>query len=163
MPDWITHIAAAYILCTILGFKYREFNMATTVLAMVGSVLPDVVKLGLIPDFLGYDIWDHIWVVHLPVGSLIIAGMVSLFFNDKKKAFMFLVLGVATHYALDLLLFNVSGGIALFYPFYWGEWQLNLFTTDNYYVTLFALLLALLVYLIFRFRVNKSSKKVSAD
>lgn len=159
MPDWITHIAAAYILCTVLGFKYRQFNTPNTVLAMVGALLPDVVKLGLIGDILGYDIWDNIWAAHLPAGSLIIAGMVSLFFRDKRTAFLFLTLGVATHYALDLLLFNESGGIALFFPFYWGQWQLDLFTSDNYYVTLVALLLALLVYLISRWRVKTYSSK----
>lgn len=157
MPDWISHIAAAYILCTLLGFRYRQFNTANTVLAMIGAVLPDVVKLGLIFEFFGYDLFDRIWAVHLPVGSVIIAGMVSLFFQDKRTAFLFLVLGLTTHFVLDLLLYNVSGGIALLFPFYWGQYQLDLITTDNYYVTLVFLLLALTVYLISRWGVKKKA------
>jgi len=52
MPDWITHIAVAYILCTLLGFKYKEFNTGNTVLAMVGSVIPDFIKVGIITEYL---------------------------------------------------------------------------------------------------------------
>ncbi len=163
MPDWVTHIAVAYTLCTILGFKYREFNTANTVLVMVGAVIPDVVKVGIIADILGYGVWDYLWPIHLPVGSLIVAGMMSLLFQDKKKTLLFFTLGVATHYGLDLLLFNVSGGIALFYPFYWGQWQLDLVTTDSYYTTIIALVLALVVFLISRWKIKADSKKVSKD
>jgi len=163
MPDWVTHIAVAYILCTIIGFKYRQFNTSNTVLAMVGAVLPDVVKLGLVGEFLGYEVWDQIWAVHLPLGTLIIAGMVSLFFQDKRTAFLFFVLGAATHYTLDLLLFNVSGGIALLYPFYWEEWQLDLFTTENFHVPIVVLAVAVLTYLVSRRMAKKGSKEAAAD
>ena len=156
MPDWIAHITAAYILCAVLAFRYRQFNTPNTVLAMVGAVLPDLVKMGMIGDALAYSYWDLLWPIHLPAGSLLIAGMISLLFKERKTAFLFLSLGVATHFILDLLLYNVSGGIALFFPFYWGMWQLDLFTTENYLFTLAVLLVALAVYLISyrKWRVN---------
>lgn len=148
MPDWITHIAVAYTVCAILSIRYREFNTPNTVLVLVGAVLPDFIKASLIFEFLGYNVWDYLWPIHLPVGSFILAGIISLLFQDKRAAFLFLSLGVVVHFALDLLLFNVSGGIALFYPFYWGAWQLDLITTENIYVTLLALFTALVVYII---------------
>ena len=148
MPDWVAHIAAAYIICAVLAFRYRQFNTPNMVLVMVGAVLPDLVKVAMIGDVLGYSYWDLIWPMHLPVGSLLIAGMASLLFKERKTAFLFFILGVATHYILDLLLYNVSGGLALLFPFYWGTWQLDLFTTENYYFTLAVLLVALAVYLI---------------
>ena len=162
MPDWITHIAVAYTLCTILGFKYKQFNTANTVIAMVGSILPDLVKVGLVGEYFGFGIWNFLWPIHLPVGSLIIAGIISLLFQNKKTTFLFLSLGVATHYVLDMLNYNVSGGMALLYPFYWGQWQFHLISTDNFYLPLAALLLALIVYLISRWK-YQSDHKVSAD
>ena len=146
----MTHILVAFTLCTILGIRYTQFNTANTVLVMIGAVLPDLVKVGMLADWLGYGIWDYLWPIHLPVGSVIIAGMISLLFKEKKMAFLFFVLGIGTHFALDLLLYNVSGGIALFYPFYWGEWQLDLVTTDSYYTTIIALIFALFAYLLSR-------------
>lgn len=163
MPDWVTHIAVAYTLCTVLEFKYKQFNTANTVLVMVGSILPDLVKVGLIGEYFGLGVWNFIWPIHLPAGSLIIAGMISLFFKDKKNTFLFLSLGVATHYALDMLNYNVSGGMALLYPFYWGQWQFHLISTDNIYLPLAALLIAFTVYLISRWWTKKQAGKISAD
>jgi hypothetical protein len=156
MPDWITHIAVAYIICTLLSFRYPAFNTPNTVLALVGAVIPDFVKMGLIADLLGFGVWDYLWPIHLPVGSFIIAGIISLLFKDKKTAFLFLSLGVVIHFALDLLLYNVSGGIALFFPLYWGAWQMDLFTTENLYVTLMALITAFLVFIIKNRRIDFS-------
>lgn len=150
MPDWITHIAVAYTLCTLLGLRYKQFNTANTVLVMVGAVIPDAVKVGMIFDLAGLGIWEYIWPLHLPVGSLIIITIIALLFKEKKSAFLFLLLGVATHFGLDLLLKNVAGGIILFYPFYWGSWQLGLVATDDYIITIISLVLALIAYLISR-------------
>lgn len=152
MPDWITHIAVAYILCTLLGFKYKEFNTGNTALTMVGSVIPDFIKVGIITEYLGIGVWDFIAPIHLPIGSFIIAGILSLFFKERKTAFLFLSLGVITHYGLDLLLRNVSGGIYLFYPLYWGQWQLGLVATDDFTISMVALIVAVVVYMISRLR-----------
>lgn len=146
MPDWITHIAAAYILCTILGFKYKQFNPPTTAIVMVGALIPDIYKIGIVAAFFGFSIDDYIAPLHLPIGSVVIGGMISLFFQDKKMIFLFLALGIATHYALDLLLTSLSGGIILFYPFYWGQWQLGLVPNDDYHITIVAVAMALVVY-----------------
>lgn len=154
MPDWITHIAVAWTLCTIMGFKYKQFNPANTALAMVGSVLPDLIKISILTEYLGYGVWDFIAPIHLPAGSLVIAAMVAIFFKEKKTVFLFLAFGLITHYGLDLLLRNISGGIYLFYPFYWGQWQLGWIATDDYHITILALAVAFLVYLVSRYWVK---------
>lgn len=148
MPDWITHITVAWILCTVLGFRYKQFDTNNTVLVMVGAVIPDAVKIGMISDFLGYGAWDFILPLHMPAGALITTTMISLLFHEKKSAFLFLTLGLVTHFGLDLLLTSVSGGITIFYPFHWGQWQLNLISNVDYNINIIALSLALVVYLI---------------
>jgi hypothetical protein len=148
MPDWITHIAVAYTLCTLLGIRYKQFNTANTVLVMVGAVIPDMVKVGMIFDFFNMGIWDYIRPIHLPIGSFIIITILALLFKEKKSVFLFLLLGVITHFGLDLLL--IGWGITLFYPFYWGQWQLGLVATDDYILTFISLVLALVAYLLSR-------------
>ena len=63
---------------------------------------------------------------------------------------MFLGLVVLTHYSLDLILEHVSGGIYLFYPFSWWQWQLEIINSSDYLITTLALCIAGLVYLIGR-------------
>jgi len=148
MPDWVVHIAAAWILCRILRFKYPQFNPGNTALVMVGSVLPDALKISILFDLLDLDWWDYLYVLHLPVGSFILAGIVSLFFQEKKTAFLFLSMGILTHYALDLLLIQLGNGIYLFYPLSWMGFSANLVPNDDYYITIVALVVAFLVYLV---------------
>ena len=51
MPDWLAHILVAYILCCILGIKFKVFNKENTAIVMVGALIPDIVKVGLLFDF----------------------------------------------------------------------------------------------------------------
>ena len=81
MPDWITHIAVAWTICMILGLKYKQFNASNTMIVLVGALLPDIYKLYLLnPHLLQYILIP----IHIPTGSFIIAGMISLFFKEKK-------------------------------------------------------------------------------
>lgn len=148
MPDWIVHVAVAWTLCRVLRFKYPQFNQANTVLVMVGSIFPDAIKVSILSDLMGYDLWNYIYVFHLPLGTFILAGIASLFFREKKTAFLFLSLGIVTHYAMDLLLIQVGYGMYLFYPVSWMGFTLNLVPNDDYYITIVALVIALLVYLV---------------
>lgn len=148
MPDWITHIAVAYTVCTIIGFKYKQFNPSNTAIAMVGALVPDIFKIGIIFEFLGLSIYDYLTPLHLPVGSLIMGGIISLFFQEKKTVFLFLVIGIITHYALDLLLISLGNGITLFFPFYWGQYQLELVANDDFKISILAVAVAFMVYVI---------------
>jgi hypothetical protein len=97
---------------------------------------------------IGVDAYDYLAAVHLPSGSIVLAGIISLVFPEKKKTFLFLGLGVLTHYSLDLILEHVSGGIYLFFPFNWWQWQLEFTNSSDYMITFLALCIAGLVYLI---------------
>lgn len=150
MPDWVVHVCVAWTLCRILRFKYPQFNSGNTALVMIGSVFPDALKVSILFELLGLDWWNYIYVVHLPVGSFLLAGIAALFFKEKKSAFMFLSLGILTHYAMDLLLVQLGYGMFLFYPFSWMGFTLNLVPNDDYYITFVALLVVLVVYLVSR-------------
>lgn len=147
MPDWIVHICVAYLVCRILYFKFPIFNSANTVLAMVGSILPDLVKLQIILSYFGIHLTDYLPAFHTPVITFIIAGIISLFFENQKVAFLFLVIGATTHFVLDLLLVDLEGGIYLFFPFSFQTIHINLIPPDDYLITFVVLTLTILIYL----------------
>jgi hypothetical protein len=149
MPDWVTHIAVAWTLCRVLSFKFKEFNSANTLIVITGALIPDISKVALGLRLFGIDS-DYFATIHVPAGSFIVAGIFSLLFPEKKKAFLFLGLGILTHYILDGLLEHVSGGMILLFPFSWWSWQLELTTSADYWVTLIAVSIAVIVYLIGR-------------
>ena len=135
MPDWLAHVLFAYILCRVLGIKFKVFSNENTAIVMVGSLIPDIVKIGLVFDLAGVEIWDFITPLHTPAGSLLVAALISLLFCNLT-VFLLLVIGFTIHYVLDFLMGHVSGGMLLLFPFSWGEYQLGLIQSDNYYITL---------------------------
>lgn len=148
MPDWLTHVVVAWTLCTLLSFKWKQFDAQNTVIVMVGALIPDLYKIQLPFTYLNIYISSFIMPFHLPIGSLLIAGIVSLFFKDRKMIFLFLTLGVATHYLLDLLLINLAGGMELLYPLSWERFSFNVISPVDYRVTVVALFFAFLVYMV---------------
>ena len=158
MPDWITHILAAWMICTILSLKYKQINPAYTVVCMAGALIPDTFKIVIPLGLMGIKAENFLMPMHLPVGSLIIASIFTLFFKEKKKLVLsLLLLGVATHYALDLLLTNLGGGMAMLFPFSWDTWALNIIPDDDWHITLLAMGLAVVVYVVtswFKKRIN---------
>ncbi|MGF7119175.1 metal-dependent hydrolase [Methanobacterium oryzae] len=148
MPDWITHILVAWTTCTLLSFKFKQFNRENTVIVMIGSLIPDIFKIYIPLELLGIYAQDIIMPIHLPIGSLIMAAIISLFFKEKKTIFLFLIFGVFTHFALDSLLTYVSGGMLLLFPFSWQTWQLKIIPIDDYNIMILALFLAVLVYFV---------------
>jgi hypothetical protein len=146
MPDWIVHVLVAWTLCTILGFKYKQFNTPNTVIAMIGSLLPDLFKVVIPLEYLGIYIGDFIYPIHLPIGSLIIASIIALFFKERKIVFLFLLFGVFPHYLLDLFLVNLNGGMTLLFPFSWQRLEFGIIPVDDYNITIITIILALVVY-----------------
>lgn len=155
MPDWITHILVAWSICTLFGFKFRQFNSENTVLCMVGALIPDIVKISI--PLLYFNIYSYYWLaaLHTPAGSLVIASVLSLFFKDKRITLMLFILGLSTHYMLDLLLIDMNSGVYLFYPFSWSLWQFGLISNFDINVTIASILLALIVYVL-SFKLKKT-------
>ena len=148
MPDWLAHVLFAYVLCSVLGMKFKTFTKANTALVMAGALIPDLVKIELGFDLFGIAVEDIIAPLHTPVGSFLSAGLMALLFTDVLLVFSLFVLGFTTHLALDLLLVSVSGGMLLLFPVSWQECQLGLIHSDNSWVALVLLCGGALVYVL---------------
>jgi hypothetical protein len=148
MPDWLAHVLFAYVLCSILGMKFKLFTKENTALVMVGALIPDLVKVELGFDLIGMDVSDFLAPLHTPIGSLLSAALIALLFTEVVVVFSLFVLGFTTHFALDLLLGHVSGGMLLLFPVSWEEYQLGWIHADNYGVALILLCLAALIYML---------------
>ncbi|MGC9445159.1 MAG: hypothetical protein ACP5E9_09580 [Candidatus Methanospirareceae archaeon] len=78
----------------------------------------------------------------------LIAGLIALLFTEALVVFALLVLGFATHFALDLLLGHVSGGMLLLFPVSWQGYQLGWIHCDDYSVALILLVLAIILFVL---------------
>lgn len=145
MPDWITHVLIAWTLTTILGFRFKQFNQPNSAIVILGALIPDIYKIYLLVDTVGLQL-IHI-PFHLPVFSLLLGGLITLFFERKKQIFSLLTLGIFTHYALDILLFN--GGIAILYPFSPIKWQIGIISVTDYNITIISIIVSIIVYFIY--------------
>ncbi|MFP3909630.1 MAG: metal-dependent hydrolase [Archaeoglobaceae archaeon] len=146
MPDWLAHIAFAFVLCVVLGMRFKTFRENRYVaLVMVGSLVPDLFKITILFDWLGYEVGEFLAPLHTPAGALLSAGMISLLFYGAMLVFSLLVVGVASHFALDLLLGHVSGGMLMLFPFSWQGYQLGLIQSDNYWITLVLVVVAVML------------------
>lgn len=158
MPDWITHVLVAWTLTTILGFRFKQFSQPNSAIVMLGALIPDIYKINLLADQFGIYLHDFLTPIHLPIGSLLIAAILSLFFTDRKSIFLFLIIGIVTHYALDLLLF--SGGMELLYPLTPLKFQIGIISITDVNITLISIILAFFVFIAYK-RVDK--KKITCN
>jgi len=139
MPDWLTH--------SLVGWITGKTTKREIGLVVIGSLIPDISKLYLVFDWLlNSKIEPFFLPIHTPIGAVLIACVIALFFQDMKKAVVPLGIGITTHFILDLFLLNVSGGMPLLFPFNWTEWQLNVIRSDDYTITILAILAAVVVY-----------------
>ena len=126
MPDGVTHFAAAYLLGNLFP---RD---RATVLFYVGAVLPDV--LARPAGYLFHrPIYSGFQPLHLPLGYLLAALFISLFFEARlrKKAFVLLLLGGFLHLAMDALQLHVGGrGYLLLFPFSWTTFEAGWFRPE---------------------------------
>jgi len=72
--------------------------------------------------------------------------MIALFFKERKTVFLFVISGALTHYALDVFLVNLNGGMSLIFPFSWEKLEFWFIPVDDYNLTILAIILALIVY-----------------
>jgi len=152
MPDWFTH--------TLIGWVTGKFTKKDIGLVVIGALIPDLVKINI--AFVLFRLDHHYFFdpIHTPIGAFLIGGIISLFFKDYKKAFIAFSIGIATHFIFDFFLVHVAGGIKLLYPLSWKGWQIYLIRSDDYYMTIIALLFAIIVFLLYYFyNMCKSSIK----
>jgi hypothetical protein len=152
MPDWFTHTLAGWI-------TGKAIKMDVGLIA-AGSLIPDLkyINFGFL-EFFSADLHTFLNVLHTPIGALLIGGLFALFFKDIKKVFILLAIGITTHFILDFFLAHAAGGIKLLFPFSWGEWQFYLIRAEDYWITIFAVISAILVYIFFFYREKRLLKK----
>jgi hypothetical protein len=160
MPDWITHVLVAWSLATILGFRFKQFSQNNVAIVMLGALIPDIYKVTLVLESFGINVQGFLSPIHLPVGSLLIAAIISLFFIEKRLIFLFLAIGIGTHYALDLLLF--SGGMEIFYPFSTLKFQIGIISVTDFSITILSIILASIVFLVYKI-VNKKYSNLDGN
>ena len=152
MPDWLTH--------SLVGWISGKTTKQEISLLVIGSLIPDISKLYILFDLASETMTDDFFLpIHTPFGAIIIACIIALFFQDIKKAFIPLTIGITTHFILDFFLLNVSGGMPLLYPFSWQEWQLGFIRSDDYTMTILALLTTILVYVSYRIYEKRKIKE----
>jgi hypothetical protein len=141
MPDWFTH--------SLIGWITGKTIKQDVALVVIGSLIPDLVKIDLLFTWLQGESSQFFAPLHTPIGALLVAGIIAVFFQDIRKAFIPLIIGVSTHFILDFFLVHTHGGIKLLFPFSWEGWQISLIRSDDYMVTVVAVLAAVIVYAIY--------------
>jgi membrane-bound metal-dependent hydrolase YbcI (DUF457 family) len=125
MTDIFSHILIGYAVAAVISPRYDWFNDQWITVVLVGAMLPDLDKIGLvlsesvIQQTLGIPFsWE---ALHLPVGTLVVCGMLSVLAGDcyRRRVFGLLLLGAATHYLLDAFAVFTAG---YSYPFLWPLW-----------------------------------------
>jgi membrane-bound metal-dependent hydrolase YbcI (DUF457 family) len=115
MPELLTHALAAYVVATVVSWRYERITPAFVALAMAGALSPDLNRADLVvPDatvetLLGIP-WS--WVpLHRLGGTLVVVAVVALLVMPKHRrlAFALLALGAGSHYLLDFFLYKPSG------------------------------------------------------
>ena len=101
MPDWISHILLALIICEI-------FNIRKKSLVILGSLLPDVLfkiqLIGNIIDIPQYEIYWLLAPLHTPIGCLLATFLIIFLFKyPKKKTFLLVTFGWISHLLIDMV------------------------------------------------------------
>jgi hypothetical protein len=139
MPDWLTH--------SLIGWITGKTTKIELSLVVIGSLIPDISKLYLGFNWLLHKETQDVFLpIHTPFGAVLIACAIACCFPEIKKALIPLGVGVATHFVLDLMLLDVSGGIPLLFPFSWVGWQFSLFRSEDYLMTVYAIIAAVVVF-----------------
>lgn len=115
MPDLLSHALLGYALGTALSIRYEWFTPQWVTVIMAGAMVPDIDKVSL---FLSDPLMEQLlakpfaWeVIHLPIGSalLCIAGAITIITPYRRRVLALLLLGAASHIALDQLAIFTTG------------------------------------------------------
>lgn len=122
MADLLTHVLTAYVLAALLSLRDDRITPAMTTAAMVGGVVPDLNRIGLVvpasavESVLGVPFgWDALLTVG---GVAVMVGLLTLLVAPRfrRPTAALLALGAASHFLLDSLLLFPSGYT---HPYLW--------------------------------------------
>lgn len=149
MPDWLVH--------TMIGWMTGRITKIEVGLVVVGSILPDLVKINHIPLYFRGDLQSVLNPFHTPAGALLVGGILALFFSDSLRAFLALAIGIATHFLLDFFLIGATKGIQFLFPFSWQYWRFNEIMV-GFSFTILVILGAAVLYGYFRYTDAKNQR-----
>jgi len=122
MADLLTHVLTAYVLAALLSLRDDRITPAMTTAAMVGGVVPDLNRIGLVvpasavESVLGVPFgWDALLTVG---GVAVMVGLLTLLVPPRvrRPTTAMLALGALSHFLLDYLLLFPSGYT---HPYLW--------------------------------------------
>ncbi len=123
MADLLTHVFVAFSVGILLSWRYEWINRDYITVIMLGAVLPDLTRIGLIlePAFIEnvFKIPFSWSPLHTLGGVFIIILILTLSVNKEysKPVFLLLALGAFTHLFLDALLLSTTGySYSMFFP-----------------------------------------------
>jgi len=129
VADLITHG------CVAVLFRLGQQSPGGVASFVAGTCLPDLSRVpAMLFTRLRYDApWIPEWLcyvwgpLHVPVGVLLQSYGVALLFRDEQRraAFLNLVLGGFLHLAVDVLQFHFGQGYLLLFPFSTWDWELG--------------------------------------
>lgn len=157
MAEVFSHVLAAYVVFTIVSWRVDWIEPKWIVVAMVGAVLPDLNRFGLILDSdtieaaLGVPFgWG---AIHTLGGVLLLSAIGALIFAERRHqlyAFAMLVGGGVSHLLLDAVKAWADGSNGMYlYPLsWWRNPTPGWYVSADRWVFVAFLLLALIVFLI---------------
>lgn len=156
MPDLLTHVLVAYVAATAASWRYGWLTPSYVTVAMMGAMIPDMTKIRLVLP--GYRVESLLSVpfdwfaLHTAGGSAVavLVGTLLVPSRQRRRVFVLLALGAASHHLLDLLLINPSGySYAVLWPLTGYQPPTpGLYLSTDRWPTLASGILALLVRLI---------------
>lgn len=109
MAEWLTHVLLAYALFTLLGWHIDWLDEKWVAVGMVGSLLPDLSRLGLVipAELVHYLVGTEFsWGGIHTLGSVVLmAAIGALLFRtsqQQRRAFALLFGGAIAHMVVDL-------------------------------------------------------------
>lgn len=157
MAEALSHMLAAFVIFTLLSWRIEWLERKWVVVAMVGSILPDLNRFGLILDsdtieaVLGIPFsWG---AIHTLGGVLLLSAIGALIFAERRNqliGFVMLLGGGVSHFLIDAVKAWGDGynGVYL-YPFsWWRNPTPGWYVSADRWVVVITLILALMVFLI---------------
>ena len=141
MPDLITH--------TLFVYPSKRLFPKKLVFILIGSILPDLLgrTLGVFPVDSSLISWFQL-SIHTPFCLLLFTYSLSFFFPQKirNNAFIFILIGVFSHFLLDFFQKTITLGNLWFFPFSFASPQIQLIWPDDtiYLIPVFILINLLL-------------------
>ncbi len=129
MADGLTHVLLGWVAVELISIKY-PWAMKYRALVLVGAILPDIGNFAVLMGETGANELYYLFMpLHSIVGSLLLVGVLTMIFKGeyRKKVFLLLTAGVATHLAADYFIIFLDGKVPLFFPFTFEKVGYDLF------------------------------------